>query len=532
LLGLGVYGVLFYILVVILLGLHNLYVTVAVWKRKIRNLAVLAFLASVIWSIFFLFSFFGNFNVYTILFIGYLCAVVYNFKIFTLSEDKGGITKVILFYNFLGASVVFLKMLSGHGIDFTGLFSGISHTLTLSHSLFEMVNFSFLQIFYPTLFIPPLLLNPKKSKRMLGRLEIKLVKAFACYVVVFFLLAAIPAAIMISSFSHIPVFAENYTKTPMKAGVKMNSFANEAEPMGDWEELLSKELQIARDLELDYLEFYVDRSYLEDDFKNQKLIEGLKRVKEEGFHVILACMGSADWFFNPPSIEVHNTTMREDALELARLHPDYLILFVEPLARHNGMMLPEPVSIEEWVAIINETASKVKMVDEEIKVSVTIAAADEVGLTLFKELQTSNLDAIGIDIHPFHADMIDVIYEYAQSAHTKELWVFEFGMETYNFGEETQARYMSYLPQIASELQFSGVVQYDIMDNPQSQLGLVYTNGEKKLGFYAYKNAVERIRGNHSDFSPILKEKQKDNGIFVLILILIFSCLVLKRVMR
>jgi hypothetical protein len=224
--------------------------------------------------------------------------------------------------------------------------------------------------------------------------------------------------------------------------------------------------------------------------------------------------------------------MRNDALELATFHPDYLIVIVEPLARHNGMILSEPVSVEEWVSTINETALQVKMIDENIKVAVSIAAAEQEGLNLFRNLQDSTLDAVGIDVHPSHLDMVDIIYEYAQSHHTKELWVFEFGMETYNFGEETQARYMSYLPKIVSDLHFSGVVQYDIMDNPQSQLGLVYTNGEKKLGFYAYKNAIERIRGNHFDFSEVIQEKQKDNGIFVLILILVVSYAVLRRIKK
>jgi len=516
---------------VILLGLHNFYVVTTIWRKKEinRKYLILAFATAIIWSFIFLFSFFGNFNMYFILFLGYLCAVVYNVKVFGILEDKGRLAKAILVYNILGALIVLLKVLSGHGIDFTGLFSSVTHVLTLSHSLFQMLNFSFLQIFYPTLFIPPILLNPKKPKRLLSRIGVKTVKVCASYAVIFMVLASIPSVLMISSFSHIPVFAD-YKQTPMKFGVKVNSFANEAETMGDWEELLSTEIEIAKALGLDYMEFYVDRSYLEDASKTQKLTEGLKKVKEEGFGIILACMGSTDWFFNSPSVDFHNRTMRQDAVTLAEFHPDYLILIVEPFARHNGMMLQEPLSIQEWVSIINETALDVKAIDSQIKVAVTIAVGEE-GLNLFKALQTGNLDAVGVDVHPFHADMVDVVCEYAESASPeKELWVYEFGMETYNFGEETQAKYMGYLPKIASDLQFFGVVQYDIMDNPQSQLGLVYANGEKKLGFYAYKNAIERIRGNYPDFSEVLEEKQKDNGIFILILVFIFSYIVLGKI--
>lgn len=531
--GLGLYGIFFYVLAVVIVGLHNLYTAVLIWKTKEinRNIVGLAFLASIIWSVFFLFAFFSNVNAYFILVIGYLCALVYTVKIIKISGTHR-FRKVILVYNILGASVIFLKMLSGYGIDFTGIFSGISHTVTLSHSLFEMVNFSFLQIFYPTLFIPPLLINPKKPQRMLGKIGDKMVKVMVGYAVTFLVFMSIPAAIMISSFSDIPVFTEDYTQTPMKFGVKVNSFANEAESMGNWEELFLKELQIAKELRLDYLDFYVDRSYLEDSSKTLRLREGLTRTREEGFGTILACMGSPDWLFNPPSLEVHNRIMQEDALKLAQFHPDYLILVVEPFARHNGMMLPEPVSVEDWVTTINETASQVKMLDENIRVAVTIAAAEKEGLTLFQRLQNSDLDAVGIDVHPFHKDMIDIIYEYAQCLHDKELWVFEFGMETYNFGEETQARYMCYLPKIASDLHFSGVVQYDIMDNPQSQLGLVYTNGERKLGFYTYKNAIERIRGSYFDLSGIIQEKKKDNGILVLIFVLFLSCVGLRRMKK
>ncbi len=515
------------------MGLHNLYTAVLIWKTKEinRNIVGLAFLASIIWSVFFLFAFFSNVNAYIILVIGYLCALVYTVKIIRISGNNR-FRKVILVYNIFGASVIFLKMLSGYGIDFTGIFSGISHTFALSHSLFEMVNFSFLQIFYPTLFIPPLLINPKKPQRMLGKIRDRMVKIMVGYAVTFLVFLSIPAVIMISSFSDIPVFAEDYTQTPMKFGVKVNSFANEAESMGNWEELFLKELQIAKELRLDYLDFYVDRSYLEDSSKNQRLREGLTRTREEGFGIILACMGSPDWLFNPPSLEVHNQVMQEDALKLAQFHPDYLILMVEPFARHNGMMLSEPVSVEDWVTTINETASQVKMLDEHIKVAVTIAAAEKEGLSLFQRLQNSDLDAIGIDVHPFHKDMIDIIYEYAHCLHDKELWIFEFGMETYNFGEETQARYMCYLPKVASDLHFSGAVQYDIMDNPQSQLGLVYTTGERKLGFYAYRNAIERIRGSHFDFSGIIQEKRKDNGILILILVLLLSFLGLRKIKK
>ncbi|MBU7017180.1 MAG: hypothetical protein HXS44_06690 [Theionarchaea archaeon] len=528
-LGLGLYGIFFYVLAVIVIGLHNLYTAIVVWKAKeIKRIIVLAFLASIIWSLFFLFVFFSNSNAHAILFIGYLCALIYSVEVLNISTTRR-IGKVILIYNILGTSIVALKMLSGYGIDFTGIFSGISHTITLSHSLFEMVNFSFLQIFYPTLLIPPVLFNPKKSHRMLGKVGSIMAKIMVGYAITSLVLMCIPAFIMISSFSEIPVYSEDYRQTPMKFGVKVNSFANEAKNLGDWEELLLKELQIADELRIDYLDFYVDRSYLEDSLKNQRLREGLTRIREEGFGIILACMGSPDWLFNPPSLEVHNRVLQEDALKLAQFHPDYLIIVVEPLARHNGMMLKEPMPIETWVLMINETASKVKMLDENIKVAATIAAAEEEGLALFLKLQNSNLDAVGIDVHPFHADMIDIVYGYHHSVHTKELWVFEFGMETYNFGEETQARYMSYLPKVASDLNLSGVVQYDIMDNPQSQLGLVYPNGERKLGFYSYKNAIEKVRGNHFDFSEIMLEKEKDNGILVLIAISIFSCVVLKR---
>ena len=519
---------------VVLLGIHNLSTVVVQWRtQKIKIHAIIGVVASVIWSVLFLLCFFGNFGMYSVLVVGYICAVYYNLKIFRISEDKGRLSKVILCYNFVGVSVVLLKMLSGNGIDFTGVFSWVSHVLTLSHSLFHMINFSFLQIFYPTLFIPPILLYSKKPQKKLQRLGINIVKVFAGYTVCFIVIAGIFAGIMISSFSDIPVFAEDYTETPMKFGVKVNSFANESLYLGDWEELLSKEIEIAEELGLDYLDFYVDRSYLEDSEKKQELQKGLNKVRDKGFCIILACMGSPDWIFNPPSRDVHDSTMWSDAVTLAELHPDYLILVVEPFARHNGMMLQHPLSVEEWSTFIDTTASDVKLIDENIKVAVTIAAAEGGGLPLFQTLQTSNVDAVGIDIHPFHADMVDIIYEYSQAANPeKEVWVFEFGMETYNFGEETQAKYMSYLPKIASDLNFSGVVQYDIMDNPQSQLGLVYTNGERKLGFYAYKNAIQRIRGNPSDFSQILKEKQKDNGVFVIFLILALIYIGLKKVKK
>lgn len=518
------YGAFFYVLFVLFLGVNNWAVAVSAWRKK-SIMTALAFCTSFIWSLLFFFSFFGNINLYFLLFIGYVCAVLYNVKIFIL-EDKGRLTKVILFYNGLGCLIIFLRVLSGHGIDFTGVFSGVFHTITLSHTLFEMITFFFLQIFYPTMFIPPILLN-QKPKRFISRVGTKAVKGIAVYAVVLILCLMVPAGVMISSFADIPVFEKEYAQAPVHFGVKVNSFANEAETMEDWEELLLQEIAIAKELDLDYMEFYVDKSYIDE--MNQQLGEGLNRVREEGFGIILGCMGSPDWLFNPVPLEEHNNTMRNDALALAAFHPDYLIVIVEPIARHNSMLLQNPLSVEEWVSLINGIALQVRAIDEHVKVAVALAATEE-GLTLFEALQTSHIDAVGIDVHPFHKDMVDIMYVYAHKAQ-KELWVFEFGMETYNFGEETQAKYMGYLPKIASDLHFSGVVQYDIMDNPYSQLGLVYTTGEKKLGFYAYKNAIERIRGSQPDFSEMLKEKQKDN-MFMLILILIFSYLILRRIKR
>jgi hypothetical protein len=154
-------------------------------------------------------AFFGNVDLYFLLFIGYVCAVLYNVKVFNMLEDKR-LTKVILFYNGLGCLIVFLRVLSGHGIDFTGLFSGVFHTITLSHTLFEMITFFFLQIFYPTLVIPPILLN-QKPQTLLSRIGTNAVKGIAVYAVVFILCLMIPAGVMILSFADIPVFDTEYT---------------------------------------------------------------------------------------------------------------------------------------------------------------------------------------------------------------------------------------------------------------------------------------------------------------------------------
>ncbi len=536
----GLAGIFVSLGLTVLISLYNLYIASTAWKKRGeigKRSAFFAFGAGVIWLSFFSVPLLLNISSPTILFIlfiSYIFAITYNLKIFSHSEEKGKkISKLIIFYNLLGAAIIFLNFLAKAGIDFTGLASIINHTFTLSHTLFQMTNFFFLQIFNPVLFIPPVLLGMKKPEKIIEKALTNIVKIYVVYAVVFILIASIASIFMLSSFSKLPVFREDYQLTEMVFGSKILSFSNEAKGAGEWRKLLTNDIEVAKDLGLDYVDLYVDLSYIENPSKKQNLVEGVRIIKNSGLKTILACAGSEEWYMDKPSLEEHDRAMKNCAIELAKLNPDYVILFVEPNERHNALMLPEPYSPQAYRKLTEEIIAEIRKINNRTKTAITIATGNEESFEFFKELQNTNIDAIGLDIHPFTAGMIDVFYKYIKTANfEKEIWVFEFGIETQNFGEEIQARYMSLMPKLASDAGVTGVVQWEMLDNPQSQMGLVYQSGKKKLGFHAYKNAIERTQGNSYDYSRALKEKQVNNTFFLIIFLLILAFLAFIAIKR
>ena len=135
------------------------------------------------------------------------------------------------------------------------------------------------------------------------------------------------------------------------------------------------------------------------------------------------------------------------------------------------------------------------------------------GLDYFEETLgwEASIDAIGISYFPIFyvwriKKLLDYRTIYDEANCTKEFWLSEIGTNSFNHGEDGQARFLTKILSMASneeELNVDGVSIFSLRDNTgyaisrglTSHLGLVYFTGKKKKAFHAVQFAVEAILG-------------------------------------
>ncbi|MGC9780770.1 MAG: hypothetical protein HZR80_16125 [Candidatus Heimdallarchaeota archaeon] len=275
-----------------------------------------------------------------------------------------------------------------------------------------------------------------------------------------------------------------------------------------WYNDLIKEIAWVKELHATHIRYDISSNALSNSATKGYLNFGLNKIQNSGLKLILSVAGD----FVLTKRELLNT-IYEDSIEIAKdFQPDYMIIFNEV----NGELLSyvsEPVEIEEWFPAIINTTNVIKTQNPTTKVVTTILAIGDGIDALQKMLANSslNLDAIGLIFYPvFFGWRLNKLLKYRdiyRAADTSlQFWISEIGMESFNFGEVAQAKFLSKIASMASnedELNASGICITSLKDNLgytinrglTSHFGLVYYNERKKRAFEAISYAYGKILG-------------------------------------
>ncbi|MHA1243232.1 MAG: hypothetical protein ACTSP7_01545 [Candidatus Heimdallarchaeota archaeon] len=314
------------------------------------------------------------------------------------------------------------------------------------------------------------------------------------------------------SMNALPAYGKQtyYSKPGMVLAVEGSVFSTpsfEGYYPVDWEEKLIEELQWTKQIHATHIRYDIQSSVLS---RNESLIildEGLQIVKDGGLELIICLLGEYSI-----TKQVYYNTIYEDAtLVTDRFDPDYLIVYNEM----NGELfssLGEAATYDELITELINVTNKIKTLDPGITVATSVLAVGD-GLDLFEKLlnDTIPIDIVGIDFFPlFFGWRTNTLLEYAsiheQSGSSKEFWLTEFGMETLNYGEEAQVRFLAKILSMASDpsgLNADGICIRSLIDNVgftvergiTSHFGLRYFNGRKKKAFDGIKFGFELIHG-------------------------------------
>ncbi|NHJ86627.1 MAG: hypothetical protein FK734_14265 [Asgard group archaeon] len=153
----------------------------------------------------------------------------------------------------------------------------------------------------------------------------------------------------------------------------------------------------------------------------------------------------------------------------------------------------------------------IKSISPNTKIVSTVLTVSD-GLPVFEELLTNttlSLDAVGVVFYPVYFGWrLNKLREFAELygsvTTSKDFWISEIGMETLNFGEDAQAKFIAKMLSLASnpnEFNVSGIAIHSLKDNwgytldrgLVSHFGLVYYNDGKKKAFDAVSYAFGKI---------------------------------------
>jgi len=272
-----------------------------------------------------------------------------------------------------------------------------------------------------------------------------------------------------------------------------------------WNNELNNEIDLAKELQVTHLRYNIKSRVLNNNKSKQILDSGIALIQSQGLKVILAVSG--DLFFQKKEL-INN--IYSDAITFAQdYQPDYMVVYNEI----NGELLNninEASTLDDWLPAIANVTNKIKSLSPSTKVVSSLLATKN-GLS---DLQTmlaynTSLDVISISFYPiFFGWRFNLLKEYStlfhQESSGEKFWIGETGMETLNYGEEAQARYLAKVLDLAAkttELDADGVCIKSLIDNHgytiehgiTSHMGLVYFNGKKKKSFDAVKYAAEVI---------------------------------------
>ncbi|MBD3189547.1 MAG: hypothetical protein GF308_02835 [Candidatus Heimdallarchaeota archaeon] len=273
----------------------------------------------------------------------------------------------------------------------------------------------------------------------------------------------------------------------------------------NWEEELEAEINWAKELHATHLRYDLKTRAIENNYSREILETGIPQIQAEGIKLVINIAGG----FSITQKEYFNDVY-EDASYIAQtFQPEYMIIFDEL----NGQLLnsiQQPTQLESWFPRFQNVSTKIRSLSPNTKIISSILSLGN-GLDYFNTILKANLtnDVFGLSFFPvLFGWRINNLLAYTQAFHqtntSQEFWLTAFGMETLNYGESAQAKFLTKILSMASnseELNVDGICIYSLRDNTGftlqrgliSHLGLVYYNGRKKKAFDVVKFSVAEI---------------------------------------
>ncbi|NHK31430.1 MAG: hypothetical protein FK730_08770 [Asgard group archaeon] len=304
----------------------------------------------------------------------------------------------------------------------------------------------------------------------------------------------------------------NYTLKPgMVLAVKGNAFTYydiNGNISRTWVDDLNKEINLAKELHATHLRYDVNSRGLINSLTRSRLATGLQDVKDEGLKLILTLIPNQPQKMH----DLLNTIYLNSSYIAQNYQPDYIIICNEI----NGELQSYSTTIiedQQWLSPIANFSNRIKTLNPSTKVGTSVLAVND-GKDIFETLMinsTLNIDFVGINFFPvLFGWRSDILNEYStiakDASSTVDFWISEIGMESFNFGEDAQAKYLAHIASLSSSLDdynADGLCIMSLIDNLGysteqgivSHLGLVYYNGRKKKAFEALTYAFSKIQG-------------------------------------
>jgi hypothetical protein len=305
---------------------------------------------------------------------------------------------------------------------------------------------------------------------------------------------------------------QNYTLRPsMVLGVKGSVFTTydiNGNISKTWSDDLNEEINLAKELRATHLRYDINSRGLINDLTRSRLAVGLQAVKDEGLKLILSLTPNQPQYVQ----NLQNTIYTNISYIAQNYQPDYMIICNEI----NGELQKystEIIEYDQWLSPIANFTSRINTLNPSTKVGTSVLAVKD-GKEIFETLITNstlNIDFVGINFFPvlfgWRSNILNEYSTIAKDANsTVDFWISEIGMESFNFGEDAQAKYLAQIASLSSsanDYNASGLCIMSLLDNLGysseqgivSHLGLVYYNGRKKKAFEALTYAFGKIQG-------------------------------------
>lgn len=462
--------------------------------------------------------------------VAYLLAFVESAVTFVVSATRTRRDYLLPLYNLVGALYVALWSSQESGADATGALGLLVHIVTRDVAVFQTFNFFVLAGFLPIFIAPPFLAKPKgirpgvrgvpslppyASPLLERRAAIarsargisQLAGVWPIYAVVALLVFSPLAAQDVGSFLTLPApDAASYGVNPnLTFAIVLGSLTDVQAPPPGYRDIVYHEVLLAEALRVRAVRFDVQQELLEAPGGLDALTWSIQQFRQQGFEIILAPFGRASWSSSHPTFADLNRTIHDEAVALASaFHPDWLFPFYEP----NGQVqinLGAAMPTAAWVGAIDAAARDVRAASNTTRILLEVADGPQ-GPELFQALASDpNVDAVGFDLYPSSASDLAKVdaYDAIARAHPgKEFWISEFGLETIQFGQEAQARFIAAIVSRATTAwNVSGVCLWGLEDNVgvgmgpglRTGLGIVTDGYAIKEGYVAYQRAVAAV---------------------------------------